>query len=138
MTCIPAERVRKDNTNIRKHSDILWRELRKLRFKKAVPDMFTNEMAAEQLSHQTDPHSDFIVDVEKFITTKLSRKEADIFRLYVFGGKIRQVDIGDTLGVSQSTVTNTIVKVLSMFKEYYWPELVTTRELQLEDESYEC
>lgn len=134
MTSIPAEKVRKDNTNLRKHSDILWRELRKLRFKKAAPDMFTNEMAAEQLSLHSDPHSDFVVDIEKFITTKLSKKEADIFRLYVFGGRIRQVDIGDTLGVSQSTVTNTIVKVLGMFKEYYWPELKTTKELLLEED----
>lgn len=135
MANIPAERVKKDNSNLRKHSDELWRALRKLRFKKACPDMFTNEMAAEQSAMQADPGSDFSVDVEKFINEYLSDREANIFRLYVFGGKIRQVDIGDMLGVSQATVTNSINKALELFKEYYWPELVSKgNKLEVVDE----
>jgi len=42
MKQIPIERVRKDNTNLRKYDDKLWRALRKERFKKAIPDMFVN------------------------------------------------------------------------------------------------
>jgi len=125
MTVIPAEKVKKDNSNIRKHSDKLWRELRKLRFKKANPESFTNEMAAEELALHTNPGSDFAVDVERFIQKYLSVREAQIFRSYVFGGKVRQVDIGDILHVSQSTVTNSLSRSLKLFKEYYWPELVS-------------
>lgn len=135
MASIPAEKVKKDNSNLRKHSDSLWRALRKLRFKKANPDIFSNEMAAEQHALSTDPHSDFTVDVEKFIQEYLSEKEARIFRLYVFGGKIIQSDIGAILGVSQSTVTNSIRKSLELFKDYYWPELVSkTKKLEVVDE----
>lgn len=135
MVSIPAEKVKKDNSNLRKHSDPLWRAMRKLRFKKANPDVFTNEMAAENLALQSDPGSDFNVDVERFITEYLSEREAQIFRIYVFGGKIRQVDIGDILGVSQATVTNSINKALELFKEYYWPELVSkARKQEVADE----
>ena len=122
MNKITANQVKRDNSNIRKFDDNLWRQLRKERFKKASPDLFTNEMAAEQQSHHLDPSSDFNVDVEKFSDQYLSELEAKIFKLYLFGGKIRQVDIGELLGVSQSTVTNTLTRVLGIFKEYYYAD----------------
>ena len=135
MVSIPATKVKRDNSNLRKHSDELWRALRKLRFKKANPDVFTNEMAAEHISIQADPCSDFNADVERFILEYLNVREAEIFRIYVFGGRIRQVDIGDMLGVSQATVANSINKALSLFKEYYWPELVSKADkLEARDE----
>jgi len=123
MKQITAEQVNKDNSNLRKFDDGLWRELRKERFKKAEPDLFTNEMAAEQQALRDDPGSDFNVDFDKFAKNYLSEQEAKIFRLYVYGGKIRQVDIGALLGVSQSTVTNTLTRVLGIFKEYYYSDM---------------
>jgi len=134
MKQIPLERVNKDNTNIRKYSDSLWRELRKERYKKANPDSIVNEMAAEQQAHHDNTHSDFNTDVDTFIATYLKAREAYIFRLFLYGGKIRQSDIGDIVGVSQSTVTNTLMGippkgnkpgtkgVLQMFREYYYTD----------------
>ena len=123
MKQIPIEKVRKDNTNIRKYDDKLWRALRKERFKKAVPDMFVNEMAAEQQAHRDDPRSNFNADLETFITTKLNKREADIFKLYVYGGRINQTDIGDMLGVCQATVANTLQSVLGLFRDYYYADI---------------
>ena len=131
MKQVPVERVKKDNSNIRKYDDNLWRELRKLRFKKASPDVFTNEMAAEVAQLRLDPQSVFNVDIEYFMDRYLSEQEAKIFSLYLYGGKLRQSDIGRLLGVSQPTVTNTIARVLGIFKDYYYPEL--TKEADAHD-----
>lgn len=142
MKQITADRVKKDNSNIRKYDDKLWRELRKERFKKATPDIFVNEMAAEQQAIRDAVHSDFDVDVDNFINTHLNAREASIFRLFVYGGKIRQADIGDILNISQSTVTNTLMGtpgtdtkpptkgILRMFGEYYYAD-------RMEDMKYE-
>lgn len=122
MAQITAEQVNKDNTNLRKFSDELWRALRKERFKKADPDKFVNQMAAEQLSFQSDPHSNFRKDIETFMATKLSPRRAKIFSLFVFGGKIGQADIGKILGVSQATVANDLKASLSLFKTWYFAD----------------
>jgi len=132
MKQIPIEKIRKDNTNLRKYDDKLWRVLRKERFKKAVPDLFVNEMAAEQQAHRDDPHNDFNADIETFIKTKLSAREAAMFRLFVYGGKINQVEIGDILGVSQSTVANTLKATLELFRVYYYAEINNKRGMDCE------
>lgn len=135
MRQITAEQVKKDNSNIRKYDDKLWRVLRKERFKPARPDIFVNEMAAEQQAIRDDAHTDFRSDVDKFIDLNLNSREASILRLYLFGGKIRQTDIGDILNISQSTVTNTLMGtknkhgeyvnkgVLRLLAEYYYPDV---------------
>jgi len=132
MKQIPLERVRKDNTNLRKYDDSLWRALRKERFKKASPDMFVNEMAAEQQAHRDDPHSDFNTDVITFVETKLNTRESEIFRLFVYGGKINQVEIGEMLGVSQATVANTLKYLLELFRDYYYSDIHNKRGVNCE------
>lgn len=123
MKHIPLEKVRKDNTNLRKFDDKLWRVLRKERFKKANPDLFVNEMAAEEQGLQYKTHTDFDTDVATFIKTRLNKREAEIFHLYLYGGKITQTDIGDMLGVCQATVTNTLQGVLALFHAYYYSDI---------------
>jgi hypothetical protein len=136
MKQIAAERVYRNNSNIRKFSDVLWRELRKLnklKRRSVTPDPYTNEMMAEIFSLQTNPHSDFVYDVEKFIATKLSEREGVVFRLFLFGGNIKQKEIaamiGNTRGedqdatISQSTVNNELQNAITQFKEYYYGDI---------------
>ena len=120
MTQIELKYVRRDNTNIRKYSDSLWRALRKERFKKADPDKFVNQMAAEQVAFLSDAHTDFKRDVGTFIASKLTEREGKIFSLFVFGGKMGQTDIGKILGVCQATVANDLHAALELFKEWYF------------------
>ena len=120
MKQIELQYVKKDNTNIRRYSDSLWRALRKERFKKADPNKFVNEMAAEQLAFETDENSDFKNDVAKFVATKLTEREGKIFSLFVFGGKMGQVDIGNILGVCQATISNDLNNSLALFREWYY------------------
>lgn len=122
MNQIDLKYVRRDNTNIRRYSDSLWRALRKERFKKADPNKFVNEMAAEQLAFESDAHSDFKEDVAKFIATKLTEREGKIFSLFVFGGRMGQADIGAMLDVCQATVSNELNHSLELFKKWYYPE----------------
>jgi DNA-directed RNA polymerase specialized sigma subunit len=120
MVQIELKYVRRDNTNIRKYSDSLWRALRKERFKKADPDKFVNQMAAEQVAFLSDTHTDFSKDVATFIASKLTEREGKIFSLFVFGGKMGQTDIGKILGVCQATVANDLHCSLELFKEWYF------------------
>lgn len=120
MKQIELKYVRRDNTNIRKYSDSLWRALRKERYKKADPDKFCNQQAAEQLAFNSDDHTDFRKDVMAFISSKLTEREGKIFSLFVFGGKIGQTDIGRILGVCQATVANDLHNAKELFKEYYY------------------
>lgn len=134
MQDFPLEKVKRDNSNIRKYSDPLWRALRKERFKKAQPDVFVNEMAAEQIAWQQDPHTDFKCDVEKFMREHLTKREAAILEMFLFGGGISQTEMGEKLGVSQPTVTNDFRRVLTKFKEYYYPERLASNLDNVEDE----
>lgn len=134
MKHITLDRVRKDNTNIRKYSDPLWRALRKERFKKADPDKFVNQMAAEQMAFQSDNNTDFKKDVAKFVTTKLTEREGKIFSLFVFGGKMGQTDIGSILGVCQATVANDLHCALELFKGWYF----TKGEFGYLEDTNEC
>lgn len=129
MSEIPWEKLRKDNSNIRKFDDRLWRELRKERFKPAKPDVYTNEMAAEAIVNQNTPNSNFHVDVENFMTRYLSPQEAAVFKLFVFCGKIRQAEIGEILGIAQPTVAVILARVLGLFREHYYPEITFTSEV---------
>lgn len=120
MKQIELKYVRKDNTNLRAYSDSLWRALRKERFKKADPDKFVNQQAAEQLALNCDEHTDFKKDVTNFINSKLTKREGQIFSLFVFGGKIGQTDIGKILGVCQATVANDLHCAQELFKEWFY------------------
>lgn len=120
MKSIPAARVNKRNTNVRKYSDHIWRELRKLRFKPACPNLFVNEMAAEEVRLRYEGDPDFDHDVSQFIRLKLTLREGQVFQLYVYGGKITQMDIAGVLGVTQGTVANDLARILPMFKEFYY------------------
>ncbi len=125
MRQIEANKVKRDNSNIRLHSDKLWRELRKLNKlnrKSLIPDPYTNEMMAELVHLSANPNSDFMLDVKKFIDTKLSEREAALFSIYVFGGKTNQAVIAEHLGISQTLVCNELKKIISLFKEYYYTE----------------
>lgn len=117
---IPADRVNKRNTNLRKHDDDLWRELRKTRFKRAVPNAYVNEMAAEEIRTTITPDPVFDHDMAVFMNQKLSPREADIFRLFLYGGKLVQQDIAAILGTSQSTVHNELEVILQLVREHYY------------------
>lgn len=119
MNKISEFQVKKDNSNIRWYSDSLWRALRKERFKPARPDAIVNQMAAEQLKLQTDTHFDFTYDINKFIDEKMSMREASVIRMFLFGGGMTQEEIAAHLGVSQSTVNNTLKSVLTLIKEEF-------------------
>lgn len=119
-TPIPPERVNKRNTNLRKYDDQMWRELRKTRFKKSVPNPYANEMAAEEIRTAITPDPVFDHDMAVFINTMLSPREADLFRLFLYGGKLNQWDIANILGISQSTVHNELETILNLVKEYYY------------------
>lgn len=123
MTQIDLKYVKKDNSNIRCYSDELWRALRKERFKPAKPDVFTNQMAAEEYRLERNPHVDFKQDIERFIDTKLSPKEASIFRLFVFGGRITQEEIAELLGICQASVAQTLKTVLKLAREELYGDL---------------
>jgi len=122
MRHIELHQVNRDNTNIRKYSDSLWRALRKERFKKANPDKFVNEMAAEHLAFRSDPQSDFKSDIERFSNSQLSEREAKVFSLFIFGGKLGQAEIGQILGVCQATVANDLKCCLELFKRWYFED----------------
>lgn len=120
MKQIALDKVKKDNSNIRYFSDSLWRELRKLRFKKANPDPLTNEMAAEQyeLVNTVDPT--FAVDMQDFANKYLSERETKILGLWLFGGQMRQVDIADALNISQALVSQELDNILDLIKKHYY------------------
>lgn len=121
MKSIPADRVNKRNTNIRKFSDPIWRELRKLRFKPANPNPYYNELAAEEVRLRYEGNPDFDHDAQQFMALMLSQREAEVFYLYTYGGnKITQTDIAGALGVTQGTVANDLAKIIPMFKEFYY------------------
>lgn len=122
MKTITLDKVKRDNTNIRKYDDHLWRVLRKERFKKANPDKFVNEMAAENVAIQMSPGSDFKQDIEKFTSLYLTEREAKVFTLFVFGGKIGQVEIGKILGVCQATIASDLRVALDLFEKWYFAE----------------
>jgi len=89
-------------------------------------------MSAEQQAHRDDPHNEFNADIDKFIKTKLSPREAKMFRLFVYGGKINQVEIGEILGVSQATVANTLKYLLELFRDYYYLDIHNKRGVDCE------
>ncbi len=114
--------VKRDNSNIVYYDVELFKALRKERFKKANPDLMHNEMAGEQKQREQDPCADFKLDVERFCNTRLTEREAKIFKAWLFGGKIRQVDIGKLVGVSQAVVSIELNVVLDLFKKFYYEE----------------
>lgn len=120
MRQITLDRVKKDNSNIRYYSDSLWRELRKLRFKKANPDPLTNEMAAEQyeMAHTID--STFAVDMRDFADKFLSKRESMILGLWLFGGNMRQIDIAEALNISQALVSQELEIIFELLKKHYY------------------
>lgn len=120
MKAIPANRVNKNNTNIRNYSDGLWRELRKTRFKKANPNGYSNEVEAEERRAAAASDPVFDHDMSRFIAEKLTAQEAEIFRLFLYGGKFGQVEIAAVLGVCQATVANKLARILRMVREYYY------------------
>ena len=120
MRQIEAHQVRKDNSNLREFSDSLWRALRKERFKPAKPDAYTNEMAAEEYTLANTPHVVFKHDMENFIASKLTPREGDIFRLFLFGGRMTQTDIAEYLGVCQAPVANTLKVILKLVKDDFY------------------
>lgn len=120
MRQITLDKVKKDNSNIRYFSDKLWRELRKLRFKKANPDPLTNEMAAEQyeMAHTVD--STFAVDMKDFADKYLSERETKILGLWLFGGNMRQVDIAEALNISQALVSQELETIFELLRKHYY------------------
>ncbi|BCS54031.1 hypothetical protein [Geobacter sp. SVR] len=135
MQQITPEKVKRDNSNIRKYSDTFWRELRKLNKlnrKTINPDPYTNEMMSEIMRLSMNPNSDFNIDVGNFVEKKLSEREAFIFKMFLYGGNIKQQDIanswigtqkdcdGNLKSVSQSLVNIELKRILKMFKEYYY------------------
>lgn len=112
--------VKRDNSNIVYYDADLAKALRKERFKKAKPDLMHNEMAGEQKRREQDPGSDFKLDIERFCNLYLSEREAKIFKAWVFGGTIRQAEIGKMVGVSQAVVSIELNLVLDLFKKYYF------------------
>lgn len=122
MKQIEVDKVKRDNSNIRKFSDSLWRVLRKERFKKANPDMFTNEMAAEELGLRDASTSDFDCDVDSFAAKFLTKREESVLRLFLYGGKVCQTEMGEILQVSQPTITNELRRILLKFAEYYYAD----------------
>jgi DNA-directed RNA polymerase specialized sigma subunit len=125
---LELSQVKKDNSNIRGYSDTLWRELRKERFKPANPDLFTNQMAAEQHSLNNRSDVDFIHDINKFIDLKLKPREAAILRLFLFGGGLTQWEIAEEIGTCQATVANTLRSVLKIVKEDFYGDIQGRKE----------
>jgi DNA-binding NarL/FixJ family response regulator len=68
------------------------------------------------------PQLMFKHDIESFITQKLSTREAEIFRLFLYGGRITQTDIAEHLGICQATVANTLKTILKLVKDEFYGE----------------
>lgn len=120
MRQITLEKVKKDNSNIRNYSDKLWRELRKLRFKKANPDPLTNQMAAEQFEAAHNVDVTFVVDMRDFADKFLSERESKILALWLFGGQMRQVDIAEALNISQALVSQELEGIFELLRKHYY------------------
>lgn len=144
---IPARRVRKDNSNIRRYSDELWRALRKCRWKKSPDhenmDKFESRPGRDEYFKQKhfkqvygtngyDPFEPFVhtqhyaptVDIDFAWTLNslanryMTQRQKRITEHWLMGN-MKQQDIATSLRISQSTVSNELKVIKDVLKRHY-------------------
>lgn len=117
---IPADQVNINNSNLWRHDPTLSAELRKLRFRKARPDVYNLYCQACGIDGAVDPTEamDFRIDIENFVAKLTDPTDELVFRSFLIG-QIRQREIAEMLGCCQATVSNRLRRLLKEFATYY-------------------
>lgn len=117
---IPAEDVLPDNSNLWRHNRALAEELKKLRFKKAKPEVYNLFCAAAGIDGAINPTEaiDLQMDIDKFAESIEDPRDKIIFRAFLLG-RIKQVELAELLDCCQATISNRLRRLIQGFKEFY-------------------
>lgn len=113
--------IKRNNSNLREHSDALWRELRKLRNIDGI-DLCWDEYYYYTLivgsAAYSDPmtEAEFRMDLDKFSSTLQGHKK-EVFSLFRAGLSVCQ--ISQTMGTPMPTTYHRVSKVIDLFKKFY-------------------
>lgn len=117
MIPLTATSVKKDNSNIRRCSDELWRALRKENFSKVRLDAFYRHMLVTKDGKVNPyPDCDFRMDIEKF-SKGLTPDNNIIFKLFFLG--LTPKEISEKTGVLLRTVYRRLDNLLNEFVVFY-------------------
>jgi hypothetical protein len=110
--------VKRDNSDLYRHSNVLNKVLRRERFSKAKPEEYNLFCEAAGIDGFSSPFDDvdFKIDIDNFVT-RLELIDKRIFNYFLLN--MRQREIAEVTGLSQPAVSNRLAKIRGMFKEFY-------------------
>jgi CRP-like cAMP-binding protein len=120
---ITAEAVHRDNSNLWRHNQELAAELKKLRFRKARPDVYNQFCECAGILGAVEPFAsmDFQMDIDRYAERLTDARDQFIFQSFLVG-RVRQAEIAEMLGCCQATVSNRLRRLVKGFAEYYREE----------------
>lgn len=125
---IPAERVKRDNSNLWRHNRQLDSAVRKERFRKEDFDALREYHEHQGILGSDSPHDsiEIRIDMDNF-KNRLSPRDRFIFEHTIENAVLNrepiiQQAVAVTLGISQPLVSVVIKKLKKQFRDFYFVE----------------
>lgn len=123
MTYLPAEKVKPDNSNLFRHSNTLWKALRKERFSKIKLDAYYRYLLVSSSGcYDPYPDADLAMDVERFNQT-LDEGSAEVLLYFMRGLSVKEI-----AAETGRSLPNTYFKLRTLLRQF------TTFYLEVHDE----